>query len=84
MNGAVGVRWAVVQDVCRPSFARLSNLAVNVHFFPFFQPFRLVLRQIGLHGKSGLRQIQSCFKVERGPHVFIITGGIPAFACYQI
>ena len=65
---AVGIGRAVVQDVFRPAFRRLAQLAVKVHLVPPGQPFRLGLGQAGAHRELGLRQ-------EEG------LGVVDGFAC---
>ena len=62
MDGAVGVRGAVVQDVDGRTLARLADAIVNVHLAPRGEPFGLVLRQVGLHREIGLGQVQRCLK----------------------
>src|SRR5947207_2143975 len=67
---AIGIGWPIVKDIDRRALANLANLAVNSHLFPFFEPFGLVLRQVRLHGKISLRQIQGSLQIERLSHYF--------------
>lgn len=65
MDGSIGVRWPVVQHVeGRPS-ARLPDAVVEPHLLPALEDFRLVLRQVSLHGEGSLRQIDGRFQLER-------------------
>src|SRR5450432_1485863 len=68
VNGAIGVRRPIMQHVARRTLPRLADLGVNVRLLPAFEPFWLVLRQIGLHGEIRLRKIQGLLEFERRPH----------------
>ena len=48
----------IVHHVDRLPFVRLADAVVNPHLLPMFEHFRLVLRQVRLHGEVGLGQIQ--------------------------
>ena len=54
---AVSVGRSVVQDIGGTARAGSASLLVNAGFGPMFQQLRLQLRQVGLHGKGGLRQV---------------------------
>ena len=45
-----------------------ANLAIEVLLGPLGEPFRLVLGQVGLHGKFSLWQIQRALEVKRLLH----------------
>ena len=66
MQGAVGVGWAVMQDVGRRAGARFPDLIVDAHGLPALEHFGLVLRQVGLHGEIGCGQIDGCLEVHSG------------------
>ena len=62
MDGAVGVGGAVVEDVLRAAGAGLADLAVEVGGLPPGKAGGLVLREVGLHGKGGLGQVEGGFE----------------------
>ena len=55
---AVGVRGAVMQDPPLAAGARLAELRIEPLRIPLAKQLRLPHRQIGLHGKAGLGEIQ--------------------------
>src|SRR5215831_7239853 len=64
MNAAVGVWRAVVQDVHRTAPASAADLRVQIFHFPAFEQFGLGLREVGLHGEAGMRQIDSLLQIS--------------------
>ena len=64
MNGSRRIGRAVMQHEERLALAGLQNSLVEVGFFPGGELFRLVLRQAGLHGKIGFRQVESFLQFE--------------------
>src|SRR5262249_25056760 len=54
---AIRIGRSVVERENGSVLARDSDLAIEVYVGPVGQPTRLVLRQIGSHGKAGLRQV---------------------------
>ena len=58
VNCAVGVGRAIVQDVLRRPISGYPDLMVKVLFHPACEPRRLILRQVCLHRKVGLGQVQ--------------------------
>ena len=56
VNGTVGIRRAVVQQIGGLALCRLAQLVVEAHLGPAGQTKRFILRQIRLHRKGGLRQ----------------------------
>ena len=54
----VGIGGTVMEDVGFPPFRVLADPFVDAHPFPAGEHLRLPLRQVGLHRKLGLRQIQ--------------------------
>ena len=78
VDGAISVRRAVVEDVARLAGAGLANLAVEVvplevRLLPRGEARGLVLRQVGLHGKAGLREIER--GLERLGDSLTLSGG---------
>ena len=69
VDGAVGVRGAVVQDEGLAVLVFLEHALVDALFFPFRQALRLVLGQVRPHREVGLGQI----------HRFLVTvrHGVP-------
>src|SRR3954470_24798742 len=65
VNGPVGIWRSVVKHVSCSPLPGLADTLVNPHLLPASQGFRLILRQVGLHGKVGLRQIDGGFQVQR-------------------
>src|SRR3954451_9669334 len=65
VNGPVGIWRSVVKHVSCSPLPGLADTLVNPHLLPASQGFRLILRQVGLHGKLGLRQIDGGFQVQR-------------------
>ena len=63
VDGAVGVRRAVVQHEARPTARDLTQAAVGVLGLPTREQRRLALRQVGLHGEARLREIDRLFVV---------------------
>ena len=58
VDGAIGVRRAVVEKVGGATMAGFAQLVVEAERGPAFQPKRLILRQIGLHRKGGKSRLQ--------------------------
>ena len=54
----------------RSAFTLFTHLPIQVHFGPGFESLRLSLRQIGLHRKICLRQIQRGFVITHTLSVF--------------
>ena len=79
VNMAVGIGRAVVQHIDAPAARGVDHDFTRVDLIPFPESFRLALRQIGFHGKGGLRKIQGFLVVThagsqrlcaaRGPEV---------------
>ena len=57
VDGAVGVRRAVVQDEGLAVLVLLENLFVDVLLLPLLKPFRLGCRQVASHREIRLREI---------------------------
>ncbi len=66
--GARGIRWSVVQNIGCSASTRLLYTPVEAIPIPFRQHRRLVLRQTGLHGKRGTRQIQRALQIDNFGH----------------
>src|SRR5579862_965799 len=64
MNRAGGIRRPIVQHEKRFPCASLKDALVNILLLPGFELLRLVLRQAGLHGEIGFRQIESLLQFE--------------------
>ncbi len=62
VDGAVGVGGTVVEDVFGLAGAGGADLAVEVVLLPLGEACGLVLREIGLHGKGGLGQVEGGFE----------------------
>ena len=58
MDGAVGVGWAVVQDVFGRAGAGGADMAVEIFALPRGEAGGLVGRQVRLHGKAGLGEVE--------------------------
>jgi hypothetical protein len=56
VDRSVGVGGAVVEDIGGAAAAGLAQLLVEIERGPASQPKWLIMRQIGLHRKGGLRQ----------------------------
>jgi len=65
VNAAVGVWRAVVQHVERPAAPGLLDQLVEALALPAGQDLRLALREIGLHGKVSLGEIQRGLVIHR-------------------
>ena len=65
VKGTVRVRWPIVQNVGWQTFAGFLNPFVDPLLFPTSQDFRLILRQIGLHGEVRFGKVDGRFQVER-------------------
>ena len=77
VDGAVGVWRAVVEDVLGCAGAGVANLAVQVFALPCGEASGLVERQVSLHGKGRLRQIESGFeRLSRGLCIGPVFGGV--------
>ena len=57
MDGAVGIRRAIVQDEGLAVLVLLENLFVDVLLLPLLKPFRLGCRQVAPHREIRLREI---------------------------
>ena len=57
VDGAVGVRRAIVQDEGLAVLVLLENLFVDVLLLPLLKPFRLGCRQVASHREIRLREI---------------------------
>ena len=64
VDAAVGVGRAVVQDEGGAAGAGGANALVEVLLLPPLEQLRLGLRQVGLHGESGFRQIDGLLQVD--------------------
>ena len=62
VDGTVSVGRSVVEDVLGLAFAGFADLAVEVLVEPALETGGLVLREIGLHGEGGLRQVEGRFE----------------------
>ena len=56
VNGAIGVRRTIVEQVGGTAAASLAQLFIEAERGPARQPKRFILGQIGLHRKGGMRQ----------------------------
>ena len=65
MKRPIRVGRAVVQDVGGGPGPDLPDSLVNPHLLPAGQDLWFILGQIGLHGESGIGQIDSGFQIER-------------------
>ncbi len=63
MDGSVGVRRAVVQDVNGRAMPCLANFFIDMDLLPMGEHFRLVLRQVGLHRELGFWQVKCRFEI---------------------
>ncbi len=63
MKFAIGIRGAVMKNKGWLTLAHLPHLPIKVHCLPRFQPIGLALRQVRLHGKICLGQIQRTFVI---------------------
>jgi hypothetical protein len=70
VDGPAGIGRAIVQNIAGCAFAGLADTLVDSHLLPSSQYFGLVLRQVGLHGEGGLRQIDGGFQFKRHPVCF--------------
>ena len=64
MDIAVGKRRAVVQDELRSPGAGLADAPVEVGRLPEGEPLRFTRHEVGLHGETGLRQVQRVLVVH--------------------
>ena len=79
VDGAVGVGRAVVQDVAGLAGAGPADLAVEVvpirvGLLPGGEARGLVLRQVGLHGEAGLREVERGLERFWGRRIVIRFG----------
>jgi hypothetical protein len=65
VQSAVGIGWAIVQNVTRQTFASFLDPLIDTGLFPTIQDFGLVLRQIRLHGKVSSGKIDRVLEFER-------------------
>src|SRR3989442_683341 len=65
---AVRVRRAVVQDPEGAVRGDLAEALVHPELFPPGEHLRLALREVGLHGEGGFRQVQRGFVVHGSDH----------------
>src|SRR5437016_1489406 len=65
VDAAVGIRRTIVQHVERPAAPGLLDALIEVLALPASQDLRLALREIGLHGKVSLGEIQRGLVVHR-------------------
>src|ERR1017187_101401 len=63
VNAPIGVGRPVVQDVGGPARARVADALVQLLLFPPLQHDGLGPRQVGLHGESRFRQIDSLLQI---------------------
>jgi hypothetical protein len=68
VNRAVGVGRSVVEKVSRAAGTGFAQFFVEADGIPFFEPKRLILRQIRLHGECSLRQGQGRLQLRRWRH----------------
>ena len=87
---AIGIGRAVMKNEGRSAFTLFTHLPIQVHFGPGFESLRLSLRQIGLHRKICLRQIQRGFVITHTLSVFSkpsscigLVRGDARFECIQ-
>ena len=64
VNVTVCVRWAVVQQEGRSTFARLADGLIYAFFLPLCHPEGFATRQIATHRKWGVRQVECLFIVH--------------------
>ena len=72
---AIGIGRAVMKNEGRPTLTLFTHLPIQVHFSPGFESLGLALRQIGLHRKICLRQIQRGFVITHTLSVFSKPSG---------
>ena len=65
MDRPIGIGRTIVEYVSGGCPASFTNPLIDPHLFPACQQFGLILRQVGLHGKFGFRQIDGGFELER-------------------
>jgi hypothetical protein len=68
VNFAVRVGRPVMKDELRAAGGLFANELIEIHAPPLLEPFRLVLRQVGLHREGGLRQVESLLVVAAFGH----------------
>ena len=71
MNRTIGIGRPVMQNITGCRYTGLANLLINLLLLPSGQQFGLILRQVGLHGKSRSGQINSGFQIER--HLLVLS-----------
>src|SRR5262249_5016298 len=69
MDGACGIRRAIMQNEKRLSFTGGENSFVKIRVLPCSELLRLVLRQARLHGKVGFGEIEGLFQFEWVSHI---------------
>ena len=75
VNGAVGIRRAVVQHEGLAVGVLLQHMAVDVHFLPLGEPLGLAGRQVPPHGEIGLGQVHGVLvAVRHSSSLFHVSG----------
>ena len=70
MELAVGIGRSVMEDKGRSTLPCFTHLPIQIHLRPSFESLGLALRQIGLHRKVCLGQIQRGFVIAHTLSVF--------------
>jgi hypothetical protein len=63
MNGAIGIRGAVMQNIKRTAGSRLTDFPVDIDPIPVFEHPGFALGKIRLHTEGSLGQVDGVFKV---------------------
>ena len=71
VDGAVGVRGAVVQDEGGVVLVGLEDLGVEVHLLPLLEALGLALGQAGLHLEAGLREVHGVLVIGFVRHLYL-------------
>jgi len=69
MDGARGIRRAIVEDEQGFALARGEDGFVKIRVLPGSKLFGLVLRQTGFHGKVGFGEIEGLFEFKWFGHI---------------
>ena len=66
VNMAIGIRWAVMEEVEGPTGSCLLNPVIQLLLSPPCKDFRLPLGEVGLHWEIRLGQIKGRFVIHVG------------------
>ena len=78
VDRSVGVRRAVMKAEVRRVGALALQAVVQTHGIPARKRGGLALRQVGLHGEVGLRQVQRVLEVGHGRAAILVAAGFCA------